>query len=410
MALDAQVRAKNCSLHFFPALNYHKRHGVPSGIGSTIRRKLHFRGVSVFKGLAKAQAMRTAGPPFAAAVLIAAEHFGLVQETDMLFSALAGLFLVATVFSSVHFAEVISMRIGQPFGSVLLAIAVTVIEASLIISMMLSPSEGDPTVARDTVFSTVMLVLNGVVGLCLLAGGLRHHQQSFQSQGAVAAFSVLGTLATLTLILPNFTLAVEGPYYSTVQLIFVTVVSLSLYGVFLFVQTVRHRGDFLDIASADAASHQKPGRGETAWAGLMLAISLLMVIVLAEALAPGIEKGVSALGLAESFVGLVIAAVVLLPEGVTALRAAASNRLQTSMNVATGSALASIGLSIPTIAIASLILGEPITLGLDPEHIVLLVLSLFVGMLTLATGRTTIMQGAVHLVVFFCFLLLAAVP
>ena len=364
----------------------------------------------MFRHFTNTQTVRTSGPPFAATLLIAAEHLGFLEETGIVFSVLAGLFLVATVFSSVHFAEVISVRIGQPFGSVLLAIAVTVIEASLIISMMLSPSEGDPTVARDTVFATVMLVLNGVVGLCLLAGGLRHREQSFQSHGAVAAFSVLGTLATLTLILPNFTLAVEGPYYSIVQLVFVTVVSLLLYGLFLFVQTVRHRGDFLDIAAADAAVHVKPGGGETAWSGLMLAVSLLMVIVLAEALAPAIEEGVSVLGLAESFVGLIIAAVVLLPEGMTALRAAASNRLQTSMNVATGSALASVGLSIPTIAIASLLLGEPITLGLDPEHIVLLVLSLFVGMLTLATGRTTIMQGAVHLVVFFCFLLLAAVP
>ncbi|WP_295808524.1 ionic transporter y4hA [uncultured Nitratireductor sp.] len=364
----------------------------------------------MFRHFANAQAVRTSGPPFAAALLAVGMHAGLLEETNIVFLLLAGPLLVATVFSSVHFAEIVSLRIGQPFGSVLLAVAVTVIEASLIISMMLSPSEGDPTVARDTVFSTVMLVLNGVIGLCLLTGGLRHRQQSFQSQGAVAAFSVLGTLATLTLILPNFTLAVKGPYYSTVQLVFVTVVSLLLYGIFLFVQTVRHRGDFLDIAVEDTNLHERPSLKDAVWSGGMLAVSLLMVIVLAEALAPVIEEGVFALGLAESFVGLVIAAVVLLPEGVTAVRAAANNRLQTSMNVATGSALASVGLSIPTIAVASLIFGEPITLGLDPEHTVLLVLSLFVGMLTLAVGRTTIMQGAVHLVVFFCFLLLAAVP
>nr|WP_246746271.1 MULTISPECIES: ionic transporter y4hA [Nitratireductor] len=353
---------------------------------------------------------RTAGPPVAAALLAAAAHFHLIGESGFYFILPAAVLLIATVFSSVHFAEILSLRLGQPFGSVVLAVAVTVIEASLIISMMLSPSEGDSTVARDTVFATVITVLNGVVGLCLLIGGLRHHEQSFQSQGAVAAFSVVGTLATLTLILPDFTLAVKGPYYSTVQLAFVTVVSLVLYGVFLFVQTVRHRGDFVDIAVVDEVMHSRPTGRQTAVAGIMLALSLLMVIVLAEALAHPLEQGVRGLGLAEAFVGLIIAVLVLLPEGVTALRAAASNRLQTSLNVATGSAIASVGLSIPTIAVMSMFLGKPITLGLEPEHIVLLVLTLFVGTLTLATGRTTIMQGAVHLVIFACFVLLAAVP
>ncbi|WP_048648667.1 calcium:proton antiporter [Nitratireductor soli] len=354
---------------------------------------------------------RASFPPIAAALLAGAEHFYLVDAHALPFLVLAGGLLIASVFSAVHFAETVSHRIGEPFGSIVLAIAVTVIEVALIVSMMMSPSEGDPTVARDTVFATVMLVLNGVVGLCLLVGGLRHKEQLFQSHGAAAAFGVLGTLATLTLILPNFTLAVAGPYYSPVQLAFVTVVSLVLYGTFLFVQTVRHRGDFLDIATAGQAEHHAiPTNGKTAVSGAFLVASLLMVILLAEMLAPSVETGVAAIGFAEAFVGLIIAAVILLPEGMTAFRAASSNRLQTSLNVATGSALASIGLSIPAIAVVSFLLGRPITLGLEPEHIVLLVLSLFVGTLTLATGRTTIMQGAMHLVIFGCFVLLTAIP
>lgn len=354
---------------------------------------------------------RASIPPLAAALLVLAAHADLLDVRAPLLLILAGVLLVASVFSAVHFAETVSHRVGQPFGSIVLALAVTVIEVALIVSMMLSPSEGDTTVARDTVFATVMLVLNGVVGLCLLVGGLRHREQSFQSHGAAAAFGVLGTLATLTLILPNFTLAVEGPHYSTVQLAFVTVVSLILYGTFLFVQTVRHRGDFLDIVTTEeAGGHPVPTNGEAAIGGVFLVVSLLMVILLAEMLAPSVEAGVAGIGFAEAFVGVIIAAVILLPEGMTALRAAASNRLQTSLNVATGSALASIGLSIPAIAAVSFLMGRPITLGLELEHIVLLVLSLFVGTLTLATGRTTIMQGAVHLVIFGCFVLLAAVP
>lgn len=364
----------------------------------------------MFKLVGMNRSWRPALPPFAAIFVVAAENAGLFDRTGAWFLVAAGLVLMATVFSAVHFAEVISLRIGQPLGAVMLALAVTVIEASLIVSMMLSPSAGDPTVARDTLFATLMIMLNGVVGLSLLTGGLRHLQQSFHSHGATAAFGVLGTLATLTLVLPNFTRAVQGPFYSTVQLAFVTVVSLVLYGVFLFVQTVRHRGDFLDVAADKLNRRAQPTGRRTLAAAAMLCLALLMVIMLAEALAATIEAGIASIGLAEAFVGLLIAAVVLLPEGVTALRAAAGNRLQTSLNIATGSVLASVGLSVPVVAMTALYLGKPITLGLESEHIVLLALSFFIGTLTLAAGRTTILQGAVHLVVFACFILLTAVP
>jgi Ca2+:H+ antiporter len=344
-----------------------------------------------------------------AGVLVGLELFHVLDESSLLFFLVAAPVLVFTVFSAVHFAEVISLKIGQPFGSILLAAAVTVIEVALVVSMLLNPTQGDTTIARDTVFATLMVVLNGVVGLSLLIGGIRHREQIFHSQGAVAAFSVLGALAVLTLILPNFTVAVDGPFYAPSQLVFVSIVSLALYGVFIFAQTVRHKSDYVDVAAL-GEDHPIPNGRETATALLFLALSLIAVILLAEGLAPTVERGVEAAGLAEAFVGVIIAAVVLLPEGVTALRAAARNRLQTSLNVSTGSALASIGLSIPTIAAVSMAMGKDLTLGLHTEHSVLLALTLFVGTLTFATGRTTIVQGAVHLVIFGCFLMIAAVP
>uniref|UniRef100_UPI003BAD69D7 calcium:proton antiporter n=1 Tax=Stappia sp. TaxID=1870903 RepID=UPI003BAD69D7 len=348
-------------------------------------------------------------PILAAGVLVGLEVSHVLDDGSLLFFFLAAPVLVFTVFSAVHFAEVVSLRIGQPFGSILLAAAVTVIEVALVVSMLLNPSHGDTTIARDTVFATLMVVLNGVVGLSLLIGGIRHREQLFHSQGAVAAFSVLGALAILTLILPNFTVAVEGPFYSPAQLVFVSIVSLALYAVFIFAQTVRHKSDYVDVAAL-GEDHPIPTGRETAFSLLFLALSLVAVILLAEALAPTVERGVAAAGLADAFVGVIIAAVVLLPEGLTALKAAAQNRLQTSLNVSTGSALASIGLSIPTIAAVSMAMGKDLTLGLHTEHSVLLALTLFVGTLTLATGRTTIVQGAVHLVIFGCFLMIAAVP
>jgi Ca2+:H+ antiporter len=353
---------------------------------------------------------RLLAPMVVAGGLIVLETLHLIDDGSVVFFVIAAPALILTVFSAVHFAEVVSLKLGQPFGSILLAAAVTVIEVALVVSMILSPSSGDTTIARDTVFATLMIVLNGVIGLSLLIGGIRHREQMFQSHGAVAAFSVLGTLAVLTLILPNFTVAVEGPFYSTPQLVFVSVVSLLLYGVFLFAQTVRHRDDFLDVASVDLDDHPVPSNRATAFALVCLALALVAVILLAEALAPAIEHGVASIGLANAFVGVIIAAVVLLPEGLTGLRAAAANRLQTSLNVSTGSALASIGLSIPTIAVVSLVTGKKLTLGLHTEHSVLLAVTLFVGTLTLATGRTTIIQGAVHLVIFGCFVMIAAIP
>jgi Ca2+:H+ antiporter len=253
-----------------------------------------------------------------------------------------------------------------------------------------------------------MLVLNGVVGLCLVLGGARHREQSFQEQGASAALSVLGTLAAIALVVPNYTRAVPGPFYAPAQLLFVGFVSLVLYGVFLFVQTIRHR-DYFITGDAEHAGIRPSGAVTFISLGLLI-VALVAVVLLAKTLSPSLERAVAAAGLPAAFVGVVIAALVLLPEGMAAVTAARANRLQTSLNLALGSALASIGLTIPAVAVVSMFLGQPLILGLAPEEMTLLLLTLFISTVTLATGRTTILQGAVHLVILGVFLFLSAMP
>jgi Ca2+:H+ antiporter len=308
-------------------------------------------------------------------------------------------------------ATVIAHRIGEPFGSLVLALAVTIIEVALIVSVILGGGAGSEALARDTVFAAVMIILNGVVGLSLLIGGVSHHEQGFQAQGANSALAVLAALVTLSLVLPNFTTSTVGPEFSVSQLEFAGTVSLVLYCTFLFVQTVRHRDYFLTEVDATGEMHApRPSVAATLVSLALLLVSLLSVVGLAKALTPAVDAGVSRLGAPKAVVGIVIAAVVLLPEGMAALRAARLNRLQTSMNLALGSALASIGLTIPAVAVVSVFLGTPLALGLDPKEEVLLALTLLVSVMTLGTGRTTVLQGAVHLVILAAFLFLAIVP
>jgi Ca2+:H+ antiporter len=318
--------------------------------------------------------------------------------------------LFATVFAAVHHAETVAHRIGQPFGSIVLALAVTIIEVALIVSVLLSADSGNSSIARDTVFAAIMIVLNGIVGLNLLIGGVRFHEQGFQARGATAALGVLGTLAVLALVLPNFTTTVPGPVYAPAQLVFVAVVSLALYGLFLYVQTVRHKDAFVESDAPDTVAHAVPDRRSFLTALGLLPVALLAVILLAEMLSHPVEHAIIAAGFPEALIGVVIAMVVLMPEGLASVRATRANRLQTSLNLALGSALASLCLTIPTVAFLSLALGQTLVLGLEAEHIVLLVLSLFMATLTLATGRTTVLQGGIHLVIFFAFVTIAAVP
>ena len=326
-------------------------------------------------------------------------------------AAAAGAGLIATVFAAVYHAEVVAHRTGEPFGTLVLAVAVTVIEVALIVSVMVAAPAEKAGLARDTVFAAVMIVCNGVVGLCLLWGGARHHEQGFQVHGAAAALAVLAALTTLTLILPNFATSAPGPLFTTSQLVFAGVVSLVLYCAFVFIQTVRHRDYFIAVKSGNEDAHAPPPSSRTAAVSAALLLASLVVIVgLAKSLTPTLEIGVARLEVPKAVVGIVIATLVLLPEGLAALRAARANQLQTSLNLALGSALASIGLTIPTVAVVSIVLGQPLELGLGPKDQVLLALTLLVGVITLGTGRTTVLQGTVHLVIFAVFLFFAVVP
>ena len=324
-----------------------------------------------------------------------------------------GLALGGSVLAAVHHAEVIAHRVGEPYGSLVLALAVTVIEVALIVSLMSGGGEATAALARDTIFSAVMIILTGILGICLLIGGVMHHEQSFDTRGVSSGLAVLASLSVLTMILPNYTTSVVGPYYSAGQLVTVAVVSLILYAFYVLVQTVRHRDYFLPEgdARADEDVHApKPSAGVAGLSTALLLVCLGAVVLLAKSLRPTLDAAVAAVNAPEAVVGVVIATLVLLPEGVAAGRAAWANRLQTSLNLALGSALASIALTIPTITFMSLWQGWNLVLGLDSRGTVLLSLSLFVAALSLSTGRTTVLQGAVHLVLFAVFLVTTLVP
>ena len=325
-------------------------------------------------------------------------------------TAAAVIVLIGSVLAAVHHAEVIAHKVGEPFGTLVLAIAVTVIEVSLIVSLMLSNAGDAATLARDTVFAAIMIILNFIIGICLLAGAVRHHEQRFTLKGMTAALGVLAAMAVLSLILPNYTSSTAGPTYASSQLIFVAVVSLVLYGTFVLVQTVRHRDYFLP-STDDKDDHAAPPSGRaTGIAFAALLVALVSVVLLAKTLSPTIEAAVIGAGLPLTVVGVIIAALVLAPESLAAYKSARRNRLQTSLNLALGSALATIGLTIPSVAIVSLVLDLPIALGIDAKSMTLLALSLFVATLSLGTGRTTVLQGVVHLVIFAAYLFTTVVP
>jgi Ca2+:H+ antiporter len=293
---------------------------------------------------------------------------------------------------------------------------VTVIEVSLIVSMMLSGGDEARSLARDTVFATVMIIGNGVIGICLLAGSIKHHVVTFRAEGSSSALSVLAALTTLTLILPQFTTSTPGPTYTSAQLVFASLMSLILYLVFVFVQTVRHKDHFLQQVPAsaggsDAATHADQPALATAWASFaFLLLALIGVVGLAKLLSPAIKSGVEAISAPPAVIGIAIALLVLLPETLAALRAARRNEIQTSLNLALGSALATIGLTIPAVGALAVAIGLTLDLGLPAKEIVLLALTLLVGAITVIGGQATVLQGTVHLVLFAVFLFLAIVP
>ena len=337
------------------------------------------------------------------------------RELALAIAVVVALVLAGAVLAAVHHAEVVAHRVGEPFGSLVLAVAVTVIEVALIVTLMVSGGPETATLARDTVFAAVMISCNGIVGLSLLLGAIRHGLAVFNAEGSGAALATVATVATLGLVLPTFTTSRPGPEFSPTQLAFAAVASLVLYAAFVLNQTVRHRDFFLPVPTLGTddspEEHAAPPTSRAALTSLvLLLIALVAVVGLAKVESPAIEAGVAAAGFPPSFVGVVIALLVLLPETIAASRAALRNRLQISLNLAFGSALASIGLTIPTIAIASIWLEGPLLLGLGSTQMVLLALSVVVAALTVVPGRATRLQGAVHLVLLAAFLFLAVNP
>ena len=327
---------------------------------------------------------------------------------------LVAMVLALSVLVAVHHAEVIAHRLGEPFGSLVLAVAVTAIEVALIVTLMVSGGDKAATLARDTVFAAAMITMNGVVGLSLLVGALRHGVPRFNAEGAGSALATLVSVATLSLVLPNFTTAAEGAQFSSGQLAFAAVASLSLWIMFVLTQTGKHRDFFLPVQQGRATTadeHAAPpsSRAAVVSAGLLV-LALVAVVGLAKVESPAIEDGVEAVGFPPSFVGVVIALLVLLPETLAAVRAARRNLMQTSLNLAYGSAMASIGLTVPAIAVATIWLDGPLILGLGATQMVLFLLTVVVSVLTLVPGRATRLEGFVHLTLFAAFLFLSINP
>ncbi len=333
-----------------------------------------------------------------------------ISASSVLLSATMIVVMLGAIFAAVEHADVIAHRVGEPYGTLVLTLAVTVIEVALIESIVLTPNSS-PTLARDTVFAVIMIVCNGLVGLCLLVGSIRHHEQEFQVSGAGIYLNVLGALSVLTLILPNYTVTVPGPYFSTAQLLFVSTITVVLYTTFLFIQTSRHTDYFrAEDATAYDGHHVYPSNTAVAGSVVLLLVALGGVILLSKKFAVILEIGLNHVGAPQAVAGVVIAIVVLAPESISAVRAARRDVLQKSLNLALGSSLATIGLTIPAVAITNIALGKTIEIGLSARDSLLLALTLFLSGLTFASGRTNILAGLIHLIVFATFLFLVFIP
>ncbi len=390
----------------------------------------------------------TVAPVLAVATLVPA--WFAHPESSLVLAVLA-VVMVAAVLAAVHHAEVVAHRVGEPYGSLVLAVAVTIIEVGLIVTLMVTADKDSSGLARDTVFAAVMITVNGIVGISLLVGALKHHLAVFNPEGTGAALATVISLAVLCLVIPSVTTSEPGPEFTGAQLAFAAIASLALYGMFVFTQTIRHRDFFLPVAPGqyvpmvatraeavaaaedreaeraaararpdgfehepvdlDDDGHADPPTSRAALASLgLLVLSLVSVVGLAKIESPAIESGVEALGFPQAVVGVVIALLVLAPETIAAVRAASRNRVQVSLNLALGSAMASIGLTIPAIAVASIWLDGPLALGLNQLQTVLLLLTAAVAILTVVPGRAKTLQGGVHLVLLAAFLFLTIAP
>ena len=337
------------------------------------------------------------------------------QKPSNLILAFLGGLLVAAVFTAVHHAEVIALKVGEPFGSLVLALAVTVIEVGMIVILIWGAPNPNENLARDTVFAAIMITTNGIVGFALLVKTLRQRVAIFNANGVSVALAALVALSTLTLVLPSVTTSTPGPTFNKIQLFFAAVISLGIYLTFVAVQTVRHRDYFLPPPREDDTiaeeSHVEPPTGQqAALSFIFLIMSLIAVVGLAKVTSPLVQGFVDERGLPQMMVAISIALVVLLPESISAIKSARYGRTQTSLNLAYGSALASIGLTIPVIALISLFSQYQFNLGLNSTEIVLLTLTFLASILTVVPGRATLLQSVIHLSIFCAFIMFAATP
>ena len=322
--------------------------------------------------------------------------------------------LILSILLSVHFAEVIALKVGQPYGSLLLALAVTIIEVALISSILLSKAPGSEAIVRDSIFATIMIVCNGLVGICLIIGALKYNETIFQVDGTSITLGMLITSSVLVFVLPMYTSSLPGPHYSLVQLRGAAIACLALYATYVYAQTIKHRNLFLPPrifgSALERNSHKKPSLNTAIFSGLAIIVSLTIVVLLSKKLAPYIEDFVDVIGAPKEFVGVIIAGLVLFPESISAIRQAASNKMQNSFNLALGSGLASVGLTIPVAAVISILSGITLTLGLDAKSQVFLLLTFIISIMTISTGRATFSQGMMHIVIFLAYIRLTITP
>jgi Ca2+:H+ antiporter len=335
----------------------------------------------------------------------------------------AGLFLwlfaiiLWCAFGVVEEADHLAQLLGEPLGTLVLTLSIVIIEVALIGAVALS-GEAVPTLGRDTMFAVLMIVLNGVVGLALISGGLRHHEQTYNLQGAVAYLAVIIPLSVIALILPSFTKAFPAGSLTTTQAVFFSIFTVLLYGIFLAIQTGRHRGFFVEppnnaeTVGPVSTPHERRGAsfGELGWHTLLLVITILPIVLLAKQLARLIDYGIDALGAPPALGGVLIALIVFTPEAIATLRAALNNQLQRSINLSLGASASTIGLTVPAILCIGLATGKTMVLGLDPTGIALLALTLMLSTLTFSGSRTTVLEGTVHLVVFLVYIVLIFSP
>jgi len=315
-----------------------------------------------------------------------------------------------SAISVVRHAERLAIKCGEPYGTLILTLSAIAIEVMMISAAMLH-GENNPTLARDMMFAVIMIALNGLIGLSLLLGGLRHHEQHYNLQGASAYLNTIMALSVLGLVLPNFTTSMSGPRFSTVQEIFLASTSLGLYAIFLLIQTTRHSGYFMELKSAALPSEHDAGAMHSiAYHAVMLVLYLLVVVVLAEKFAIPLDNGIEHFGMPQALGGAIVAAMVLAPEALSGINAARKNQLQRSVNILHGSVLASIGLTIPAVLTIGMISKRSVTLGIEGGNLPLLLLTLAASIVTFTSGKTSVLQGCIHLLLFAVFLLLIFCP